>query len=367
MILYQWRGAEPNFGDELNGLLWPRLLPDFFDQNPDTRFLGIGSILDGRHHRTVTKLVAGSGYGGYEPPTALDESWVVHWVRGPRTARLLGLAPELGIGDPGSLVPHAGLTPSREDRHIGFMPHFESAIRGAWREVSARAGVTLIDPRDDPLTVIAAIGKCRVLMSEALHGIIVADALRVPWIAIRPLDSIHRPKWADWAESLDLAIAFHPLRPSTALERAHLTHLSHFHTGRNVLRRQAARLHGMARERFIDRATKDLRVIAAAEPQLSRNERLDEAQTRMMQAVAALRREPLRGWAKPGLCPRVKPGAGSGTRQEAPPPTGPVPEGKPGPPAKGEALCNLSIGWGMGGANPDLARSRLAPPIPQPK
>ena len=55
------------------------------------------------------------------------------------------------------------------------MPHFESASRGAWEEASALAGVTMIDPREDPLSVIAAIGKCRVLMSEALRGIIVAD------------------------------------------------------------------------------------------------------------------------------------------------------------------------------------------------
>jgi succinoglycan biosynthesis protein ExoV len=298
MILYHWRGAERNFGDELNGVLWPALLPDFFDHNPDTRFLGIGSILDGRHHTTATKLVAGSGYGGYEPRTVLDESWIVHWVRGPRTARLLGLPPALGIGDPGSLVPLAGLTPARENRDIGFMPHFESVIRGAWAEVSARAGVTLIDPRDDPLSVIASIGRCRVVMSEALHGIIVADALRVPWIALRPLAPIHRPKWADWAESLDLAIAFHGLRPSTALERAHLTHLSRFHLGRSMLRRRAAQLRGIARDRHIEQAARALRGIAAAEPQLSRQSRLDEAQTRMMEAIAALRRRPAQGAAR---------------------------------------------------------------------
>jgi len=118
-------------------------------------------------------------------------------VRGRRTAGLLGLPPTIGIGDPASLVPLAGLTPRRESRDIGFMPHFESAIRGAWSEVSAIAGVTLIDPRADPLAVIAAIGECRVFISEALHGIIVADALRVPWIAVRPLVPIHRPKWID--------------------------------------------------------------------------------------------------------------------------------------------------------------------------
>ena len=296
MILYQWRGQERNFGDELNSLLWPRLLPGFFDLDESTRFLGIGSILDGRHDRVATKLVAGSGYGGYEASIAPDETWIVHWVRGRRTAHLLGLPPTLGLGDPGSLVPLAGLMPARENRDIGFMPHFESAIRGAWREVSAAAGMTLIDPRDDPLAVIAAIGKCRVIVSEALHGIIVADSLRVPWIAIRPLAPIHRPKWMDWSETLDLAVEFHTLRPSTALERAHLTYLSHFHIGRNVLTRHAERLRGIARDRHIDQATEALRMVAGADPQLSRDTLLDEAQSRMMEAIALLQRAPMRGW-----------------------------------------------------------------------
>jgi succinoglycan biosynthesis protein ExoV len=295
VILYQWRGAHRNFGDELNSLLWPRLLPDFFDQDEATSFLGIGSILDNRHDATAMKLVAGSGYGGYQPQIVLDETWIVHWVRGERTARLLGLPPTLGIGDPASLVPLVGLTPAREDRDIGFIPHFESAVRGAWQEVAAKAGATLIDPRDDPLTVIAAIGKCRVVMSEALHGIIVADALRVPWIAIRPLAPIHRPKWFDWAETLKLRIEFAALLPSTALERAHLTHLSRFHLGRRVLHHQAARLHGLARQRHIDRAALALRAIIRAEPQLSRSTLLQDAQSRMMEKIAALRRQPMCG------------------------------------------------------------------------
>jgi succinoglycan biosynthesis protein ExoV len=296
VILYQWRGSHGNFGDELNSLLWPRLLPDFFDQNDATRFLGIGSVLDDRHEAKALKLVAGSGYGGYQPKIVLDDTWIVHWVRGKHTAQLLGLPPRLGIGDPASLVPLAGLTPAREDRDIGFIPHFESAIRGAWQDVAARAGATLIDPRDDPLTVIAAIGKCRMVMSEALHGIIVADALRVPWIAIRPLAPIHRPKWFDWAETLDLRIEFSGMPPSTALERAHLTHLSRFHLGRRVLHHQAARLRGIAGQRHIDRAAQALRAIARGEPQLSRSTLLKDAQDRMLEAIAELRRQPLCGW-----------------------------------------------------------------------
>jgi succinoglycan biosynthesis protein ExoV len=296
VIPYQWRGSQPNFGDELNGLLWPGLLPDFFDQNAREVFLGIGSILDDRHDRAAVKLVAGSGYGGYEACIPLDETWIVHWVRGPRSAHHLGLPLHLGIGDPASLVPLAGLMPPRENRQIGFMPHFESAARGAWGEVAALTGITLIDPRDDPLTIIAAIGQCRVMISEAMHGVIVADALRVPWIAIRPLVPIHRPKWLDWADAMGLTIEFQELGPSTALERAHLTQLSRFHMGRGVLLRHAARLHRFGRRRHVEQAAETLRAIADVEPRLSRDTALDEAQTRMLEAIAALRRAPMRGW-----------------------------------------------------------------------
>jgi succinoglycan biosynthesis protein ExoV len=303
MILYQWRGPARNFGDELNSLLWPRLLPGFFDQNPDARFLGIGSILDarhdeGQHGRTALKLVAGSGYGGYEARIALDQTWIVHWVRGRRTAQLLGLPMSLGLGDPGSLVPLAGLLPENAghgNNHIGFMPHFESAIRGAWEEVAAATGTTLIDPRGDPGAIIAAIAGCRMVISEALHGVIVADALRIPWIAIEPLAPIHRPKWADWAGTLDLTIAFRRLCPSTALERAYLSPLSRFHMGRNLLSGQATRLRGIARDRHIAQAAEALRGVAEEEPQLSLASNLDRGQARMMDAIAALRRAPMPG------------------------------------------------------------------------
>jgi succinoglycan biosynthesis protein ExoV len=221
-------------------------------------------------------------------------------VRGPRTARGLGLPTALGLGDPASLLPLAGFVPARDGREIGFMPHFESAIRGAWPEACAAAGVFLIDPRDDPLAILAAIGKCRVLISEALHGVIVADALRVPWVAMRPLAAIHRPKWIDWAETLDLTIEFRALAPSTALERAHLTALSRYHFGRSILRRRAGLLRGIARNRHIEQAAHALGIAAAAPPQLSRRALLDQAQSRMMEAIASLRRAPLAGW---GLAP----------------------------------------------------------------
>ena len=236
--LYRWQGAARNFGDELNTLLWPRLLPDFFDDDPTELFLGIGSVLDARHPAGAMKVVAGAGYGGYERLPKLDERWVIHWVRGPRTASSLGLPAACGIGDPAMLLPLAGW--QRADagpsiRPIGFMPHFESAARGAWALATAAAGVQLIDPRADPDTNVSAIRCCRILLSEALHGAIVADALRVPWIALQPLAAIHRAKWHDWAASLDIEVEFHRLAASSLMERLQNSRLAAFHHGRRLL------------------------------------------------------------------------------------------------------------------------------------
>lgn len=295
MILYRWQGRAPNFGDELNTILWPRLLPRFFDSDPAAHFLGIGSVLDQRHRKNGLKLVAGSGYGGYDRPPLLDNTWLIHWVRGPRTARLLGLPEALGLGDPAVLLPCVGEGPGPPGTEIGFMPHFESATHGAWQRAASMEGILLIDPRDEPLAVIAAIRRCRVLLSEALHGVIVADALRVPWVAIEPLAKIHRAKWHDWADTLGLTIAFQRLPPSSLLERARISGLASYHAGRTLLDRHGAHLSGLAADRFVRHAAEALRMAAAAAPQLSAAEALARCQAEMLNRVAWLRGYPMAG------------------------------------------------------------------------
>jgi succinoglycan biosynthesis protein ExoV len=300
MILYHWQGSASNFGDALNPLLWPRLLPNFFDDDPGASFLGIGSVLDRRHAGPGRKLVAGAGYGGYQKPVRLDASWTIHWVRGPRTAARLGLPAALGLGDPAALLPQAGLAPVRTGTAIGFMPHFESLESGAWPAVAAAAGLTLIDPRGDPAGVLAAIAGCRLLLSEAMHGVIVADTLRVPWIAIRPLARRHRPKWADWAGSLGLTVRFRRLGASSAAEWVGASGLAARQPGRALLGACQPGLAGLGAAWLCDRAAGALQRAAAAEPQLSADAALARSQTRMLEALRRLRLSPWTGAAHPG-------------------------------------------------------------------
>ena len=142
----------------------------------------------------------------YTAVPAIDESWRFYFVRGRLTAAALGLDADLGVGDAAILVRSCVSLTARKVHPISFMPHWESAADGQWAEVSRAAGLHYIDPCDTVENVLTQIQESEVLVAEAMHGAIVADALRVPWIAVRPIQPPNRAKWHDWASALDLTL-----------------------------------------------------------------------------------------------------------------------------------------------------------------
>lgn len=206
-----------NFGDELNTYLWPRLLPDafsgtvrFWPEEPkvvdrsdphDALFVGIGTLINNKVPAAERKVVFGSG-AGYQQLPAIDRRWEFHCVRGPLTAHALGLPSEMAITDPAILVrllPPAARGPVFS---TSFMPHWCQAQSGAWQKICAAMGIQFIDPRWPPFRVLEAIARSQLLISEALHGAIVADALRVPWVAVSSKHHILSFKWRDWCASI---------------------------------------------------------------------------------------------------------------------------------------------------------------------
>jgi len=218
MKLFLARGKAPNFGDELNDYLLPRVFPHFFDDDPSTLFLAIGSILYDTHPVEPLKLVFGSGFGGYGKPAGLGEKWRVYGLRGPRTAQALGLGPSSVAGDAATLIHHYRRPAMPKTARCAFMPHWESLDRGDWENVCRLGGVRFIDPRWPVQTVLDLIEGSEMVIAEAMHGAIVSDALRVPWIPVMPLHRSHRFKWFDWAESLDVDLKARSLVPSSISE-----------------------------------------------------------------------------------------------------------------------------------------------------
>ena len=123
------------------------------------------------------------------------------------------------------------------------------------------------------------------LITEAMHGAIVADALRTPWVAALPINRHHHHKWSDWAESLSIDLHSHRLRPSSLMEL-----YVGFSGGRGKVEGRAGRISRSRLLRPANRiltqlAAERLRMLATLEPQMSRDDRIEEATERAIAAV----------------------------------------------------------------------------------
>ncbi len=206
---------EPSFGDSLNQWMWHRLAPDLFEQDDSTLFVGTGTLLNNKLPERVAprqKLAifsTGAGYG--QPPKTIPDTWDIYCVRGPLSARQLGLPDSMAIADGGLLLTQLFTAAGRKEG-CSFLPHIYHADEADdnWQRICQRASIRYIDPRWPIEKVLEAIGSSERLIAEAIHGAIAADALRVPWIPISTSSRIYSFKWQDWCNSMNLF--YHPYR-----------------------------------------------------------------------------------------------------------------------------------------------------------
>lgn len=286
MKLVFFRGKVPNFGDELNLHVWPALLPKgFLDEDEDELFVGIGSIIGDHLPAKARKFVMGSGYAGYMGlPDVHDGSWDIRFVRGPNTAKTLKIDPALSICDSAVLLRAMDLPAPDERVGVAFMPHYESLERGNWAEACRKAGITLIDATEPVEKVLSQIRGARLLITEAMHGAIVADALRTPWVGARPIYGGHHKKWLDWAGALNVDVRLNTLKPSSVLE---------YYIGKTgrggslgkVGRFSASPLAGIPNRIFTEIAARHLQTMTRIEPQLSSDAMIGQVTERAQAAV----------------------------------------------------------------------------------
>jgi succinoglycan biosynthesis protein ExoV len=245
-IVY-YKDAVGNFGDDLNALMWPRLLPEDVRAAPDTVMVGIGSLLDQARFRDVETtgkrvFVMGSGaaYG------RLPDDWQ-RWnflaVRGPLTAALIG-QPHAAITDSAALLARlpALTKPAAKRDTILFMPHHRTLVNSRWREAATRAGMAYVDPQWTPERILACYGHAKLVVTEAMHGAIVADTLRIPWIPVMISPEVSIFKWRDWLTSVGLPYKPVALPPTAHLESFRYERISRLTraSGRSVAHADAA-------------------------------------------------------------------------------------------------------------------------------
>jgi succinoglycan biosynthesis protein ExoV len=221
MKLYYREVPRGNFGDDLNPWLWARLLPGFLDEDDNILFVGIGSILNDRIPDRPYKVVFGSGVGYGKLPLISKQKWKIYCVRGPLSAERLGLPAAIGIGDAAVLVRSLQMPKFDKVHKISYMPHQTSAALGNWEGICDEIGIHFIHPGKGVEAVMADILSSELLITEAMHGAIVADGFRVPWIPVRAYYQIPRFKWLDWCASIGLE--YKPINLPCLLDPAKLS------------------------------------------------------------------------------------------------------------------------------------------------
>lgn len=199
----------PNFGDTINPWFWRHYINCHFDNNSDEIFVGIGTLINDElpiNCKAIHIMGTGAGYGEKIPRQ--QKNWIVHCVRGPLTARAIGVSPSHAITDPAVLISELVPTITDRDCRCAFMPHVELDSPRLQKLVES-CDIRYISPKDDPESVISSVNRSGRLITSAMHGAILADALRVPWYPVSNSPNILTFKWLDWFQSMNIKANLH--------------------------------------------------------------------------------------------------------------------------------------------------------------
>jgi hypothetical protein len=117
-------------------------------------------------------------------------------VRGELTLKrvnkiLNGAVGEIPLGDPGLLSSYLVDAPYKKKFRVGIVPHYIDQKDPIVPQVMGNLrNATVIDVCEDPLETVKKISECELVISSAMHGLIVADSLSIPNIRIKISDQL---------------------------------------------------------------------------------------------------------------------------------------------------------------------------------
>ena len=190
LIVFWWNGAEgKNWGDAINPILIKKMsgkdviLPhEVINFKNEPIYSVIGSILGARSDKNL--IIWGSGF--ISSSGRLKETpYKICAVRGPLTRNIIlsqGIdCPEI-YGDPALLYPLYYNPIIKQKYKLGIIPHFLDQNHYALNMFKNHPDIIIIDILSEINEFVDAICNCEHIASSSLHGIIAADAYKIPSI-----------------------------------------------------------------------------------------------------------------------------------------------------------------------------------------
>ena len=179
-----------NFGDCISPFLFERLTgnPVRHAKVPSCDFAAIGSIMEMIQKRRFKRLkrlrfdpIKIWGAGCLRPGGKISRFLIKPIaLRGKLTSARLGIE-EIPLGDPGILFNRLHQPSSVKKYRYGIIPHYTDESSPEIQKIlNATKHSTLIRVDNDPLLTLKMIGECECIVSSSLHGLVAADAFRIP-------------------------------------------------------------------------------------------------------------------------------------------------------------------------------------------
>jgi pyruvyltransferase len=190
-IKLYWSASKPNVGDWLSPLIVASLTSRPIEHAiaKKSEMMCVGSILHKakNHWLSPVQDIWGSGYMHDCAPRKSKHR--IHAVRGKLTRDRLLNNSAVAVGDPGLLVSTVlAEKASNEKKYtIGIIPHYwDKDDPQVMRFLEKYPQVKFLDVFNDVDTFIAEMTACEFIISSSLHGLIMADAFKIPnqWMVV---------------------------------------------------------------------------------------------------------------------------------------------------------------------------------------
>ncbi len=210
-----------NFGDSINPMLCKHFFHKSIMSSEEICLVGIGTILNDQNIERVQsykkKIIfsSGTGYGDFNLCENDRDSWDFTCVRGPLTAEKLNLPEEKAICD-GAILLSDLFPPAPASQRDGilFIPHVNTVWSSgkSLEKICKSLDIKMLSPGVKTEEFINAVRNAELVITEAMHGAILADTMRTPWIPFDMRD-VEPFKWQDWFASINLKGKPIPVKP----------------------------------------------------------------------------------------------------------------------------------------------------------